>query len=154
MFTPASSRGREACRASCRPLPDVARGMLTENGLYGGLCECNANRSENDDVQALERLERNAAVLDSLPAWITEWVRLAKADVRIAGAVCDAPRQGAAAFESGRFNPPGRMWSALKRRRAGLTRRSARLPRCRCRGRALAIWSPISASYVTVVPRR
>ncbi len=101
---------------------DVARvEMLTENTPVGGEIVVNATPIglENDDVPVrLERLEQNAAVLDLVyRPGETAWVRLAKADGRIASdGLPMLLEQGAAAFGIWFGIQPDRdvMWSALK----------------------------------------
>jgi shikimate dehydrogenase len=73
----------------------------------------------NDDVPVpLERLDANAAILDLVyRRGETEWVRLARADGRIASdGLPMLLEQGAAAFEIWFGEPPDRdvMWAALK----------------------------------------
>jgi len=120
----ASVYSRNAQRAEhlVARFPDVARvETLTEDGRVYGEIVVNATPIglENDDVPVpLERLDRNAAILDLVyRRGETAWVRLAKAGGRIASdGLPMLLEQGAAAFEIWFGVQPHRdvMWSALK----------------------------------------
>jgi len=120
----ASIYSRNATRAEhlVARFPDVARvETLTGDGRMRGEIAVNATPVglANDDVPIpLQRLDANAAVIDLVyRRGETAWVRLARADGRLAGdGLPMLLEQGAAAFEIWFGVEPDRdvMWAALK----------------------------------------